>query len=68
MTQLSLFAELPPSPPNAHLLRADGTPRRLLWCSDSVRMAHHAGEPVRCPYQGRRVPCGECCLDIVRAP
>jgi len=51
---------------NVRFFNADGSARRLLWCSDQVRMAHHRGEPVVCPYEGRENPCPPCCLEIAR--
>lgn len=64
MSQLSFEAELPPvANPNAHLFNEDGSPKRLLWCSDSARM----GGP--CPYTGARLkhrPAGGCCKDLAR--
>lgn len=49
--------------PNAHFFNADGSPKRLLWCSDSARL----GGP--CPYLGDRArfrPAGGCCKDITK--
>jgi hypothetical protein len=61
--------------PNLAFFNDDGSPRRLLWCSDSARL----GGP--CPYTEPRVsradgsllppiglalmPAGGCCKDIV---
>lgn len=75
MTQLALQLEPPQANPNAHFFNADGSPKRLLWCSDSARL----GGP--CPYLeprpslsepgttlppiGRdRMPAGGCCKDL----
>lgn len=52
--------------PNAHLFDEHGQPRRLLWCSDAVRIR---GAP--CPYRGEYVrfrPPGGCCLDLAERP
>lgn len=63
MTQLSLDLGDAPVNPNAHLFNPDGTPRRLLWCSDTARM----GGP--CPYLGERArfrPAGGCCKSLAK--
>lgn len=44
------------------LFNADGTPRRLLWCSDDVRR----DPSLPCPYVDGLAPCGECCKAIMR--
>jgi hypothetical protein len=64
--QLTLELE-PPVPPDAAFFDADGRPRKLLWCSDTVRIAHRRGEPAECPYTGDRarfMPGGVCCFDV----
>lgn len=50
MTQLSLDSLEDRPNPNAAWFDADGRPRRLMWCSDTVRIAHRAGESAPCPY------------------
>lgn len=65
--QLSLDlsgGEPAPANPNAWMFNADGSPRRLLWCSDTARM----GGP--CPYVGAKAryrPPGGCCKDLAEA-
>lgn len=49
-TQLALDVEPAQPNPNAWMFHADGSPKRLLWCSDTVRIAFHRGEPAPCPY------------------
>lgn len=58
--QLQLEVEPRAPDPNAWMFNADGSPKRLLWCSDDAR----GGGP--CPYAGRAVPCGVCCKELVR--
>jgi hypothetical protein len=51
--QLDLFHQPddPPAPnPNADFFNEDGSPKRLLWCSDTVRIAFNRGEDAPCPY------------------
>lgn len=48
--QLSLELEPRQPNPNAHFFNEDGTAKRLMWCSDTVRIAFNAGEPAPCPY------------------
>lgn len=48
--------------PNAALFHPDGSPRRLLWCSEDPEVRSGV-KP--CPYLGRPVPCGECCHDVL---
>lgn len=67
--QLSLDSEVPAANPNAWMFNADGTPRKLLWCSDSVRIAWRKGLELSCPYEGERarfMPGGVCCKDVER--
>lgn len=54
MTQLALELEPPRPNPNAHFFNEDGSPRRLMWCSDSVRIAWRKGVEVGCPYTDPR--------------
>lgn len=68
MTQLSLDDAVARPNPNAHLFDREGKPRRLMWCSDRVRIALSKGEPVECRYVGEQAryrPDGGCCLDLV---
>jgi hypothetical protein len=61
VTQLALDLEPDRPSPNAHFFNADGSPKRLLWCSDSARL----GGP--CPYVGAKArfrPAGGCCKDL----
>jgi hypothetical protein len=60
--QLSFQLETPAPNANAGWFKPDGTPRRLLWCSDDPEVRSGV-KP--CPYEGRRVPCGECCHDVL---
>lgn len=67
--QLSLDLTPAAPNPNAHLYNEDGTAKKLLWCSDSVRISFHRGEAAACPYVGGRErfrPGGGCCLDLVQ--
>lgn len=63
--QLALELEPPTPNPNAWMFNADGTPRKLMWCSDTVRIAWRRGEELPCPYPDRP-PGGECCKEIER--
>lgn len=68
--QLSLELEPPRPNPNAHLFDGNGAARRLLWCSDTVRIAFRRGQDAPCPYLGdgaRFRPAGGCCKDLARA-
>ena len=62
MTQLALPLygpnKAPPPNPNAWMFNRDGSPKRLLWCSDGARQ----GGP--CPYAAGEVPLGVCCKDL----
>lgn len=63
MTQLSLDFELERPNSNAAFFNPDGSPKRLLWCSDEARL----GGP--CPYRPgsgkeRFHPPGPCCKEI----
>jgi hypothetical protein len=63
VTQLQLELEAPRPSPNAWMFNADGSPKRLLWCSDTARL----GGP--CPYTGERArfrPAGGCCKDLTK--
>lgn len=63
MTQLSLLDEGKPNV-NTAFFNADGSPRRLFWCSDGARL----GGP--CPFVGEKEkhrPMGGCCKDLARA-
>lgn len=64
--QLALELEPPAANPNARFFNGDGTPRRLLWCSDVVAAAVRAGGDPPCPYEGRENPCPPCCKSVVR--
>lgn len=66
MTQLSLEDSVDRPNPNAHLFDREGKPRRLMWCSDRVRIALSKGEPAECPYVGEkaRFRPAVCCKDV----
>lgn len=69
MTQLELAVDGPRARPDPAFFDAEG-PRRLLWCSDAVRIAFHKGADVPCPFLGDRErfrPVGGCCKDIAHA-
>jgi hypothetical protein len=66
VSQLALDFDPGRPNPNAAFLNADGTPKRLLWCSDEARL----GGP--CPYatgsgRERFKPDGPCCKEIPEA-
>jgi hypothetical protein len=59
--QLTLDLDAGKPNPNGHLFNDDGTPKRLLWCSDTARK----GGP--CPYIGAKakfMPGGVCCKTL----
>lgn len=67
--QLSLDLTPAAPNPNAGLYNGDGTPKKVLWCNDTVRIAFNRGETAACPYVGARArfrPGGSCCLDLAR--
>jgi hypothetical protein len=64
--QMTLELE-PAAPLNAAFFHPDGSPKRLLWCGDTQRIAFNRGETVQCPYAGRPNPCPPCCLELVGA-
>lgn len=71
MTQLSLELERPAPNPNADWFNEAGTPKRLLWCSDTIRIGWTKGVDVPCPYLGDRArfrPAGGCCKDLAAPP